>query len=71
MMIMARASALAQEPELEILEPVDGAKVHLVEGDNAIMRFGVNFLSGRCMCPSPPSFTSFGVMYSKGRTQRF
>jgi hypothetical protein len=45
------ALAAGEEPELEILEPVDGADVHLLEGDSAIMRFGVNFLAGPCMRP--------------------
>ena len=37
-----------EEPELEILEPVDGSVVRLLEGDSAVLRFGVNFLKGQC-----------------------
>ena len=35
-------------PELEILEPVDGSVVRLLEGESAVMKFGVNFLKGQC-----------------------
>ena len=33
---------------VEILEPVDGSVVRLLEGESAVMKFGVNFLKGRC-----------------------
>ena len=35
-------------PELEILEPVDGSVVLLLESESAVMKFGVNFLKGQC-----------------------
>ena len=63
MVMLARASS--EEPELEILEPVDGAEVRLAEGDNAMMRFGLNFLSGRCMLCGPAACS--GAMRSNHR----
>ena len=62
------ALAAGEEPELEILEPVDGTDVHPLEGDSAMMRFGVSFLAGPCM--RPPLCLSFPEACASAASER-